>query len=319
MNFEDESYVRLYIRDTNTWLRLGFEGQAVLMFLLRKLDRAGVLDGIEDLFPDVALFAGVPLELVKLGLPRLLDRGVLVSDGGRLVMPNYVHAQNCSKSDRARQLESRAKRASVTNRDQPSQNVTERHDSLENVTKCHSYLSVAKPSQTQDAPLSAGAARPSLFADSSKTEAPRAEPANQNDDCLRPQTRGEPGAASDGSTVVAVPSEHPGASTEHRVKKAKVKVEADPEVLQVFEHWRKSHPRALLDVPRAKAVRRQLDAGRTVDYLCKAVDGYHASAWHTENAQTDLELICRDAKHVERFMPDASGRRASGGDGLVLA
>ncbi len=44
LKWDDERYVRLYTRDTSTWLRLTWEGRFVLMALLRKLDRSGNLD-----------------------------------------------------------------------------------------------------------------------------------------------------------------------------------------------------------------------------------------------------------------------------------
>jgi hypothetical protein len=110
MNFADESYVRLYVRDTKTWLQLGFAGQCVLMFLLRKVDRAGVLDGIEDLCPDVALITGVPNHIVEIGLPRLLGRGVFELHGQCLVMPNFIAAQTAVRTDKARQKDARDKR-----------------------------------------------------------------------------------------------------------------------------------------------------------------------------------------------------------------
>ena len=53
MNFEDEHYVRIYTKDTKTWLRWGWEGQTVFMHLMRRLDKAGVLEDIEDPVPDV--------------------------------------------------------------------------------------------------------------------------------------------------------------------------------------------------------------------------------------------------------------------------
>lgn len=121
MNFEDEPYVRLYVRDTKTWLRLGFEGQCVLMFLLRKLDKAGVLDGMDDLDSDVALVTGVPETIVAVGMPRLVRWGVLQLAGNRLIMPNYIQAQNAIRTDKARQRDMREKRLSqarlVTPRD----------------------------------------------------------------------------------------------------------------------------------------------------------------------------------------------------------
>jgi hypothetical protein len=147
MNFEDESYVRLYTRDTSTWLRLGFEGQAVLVFLIRKLDRSGVLDGIEEPATDVALVTGVPLAIVEVGLPRLLERGVLTLRGTQLVMPNYVQAQNARQSDRVRKLESRARRAAgVTFRDEESPTVTSGPPASPTVTPILADPILAQPS-----------------------------------------------------------------------------------------------------------------------------------------------------------------------------
>jgi hypothetical protein len=146
MNFEDESYVRLYVRDTKTWLRLGFEGQCVLMFLLRKLDKAGVLDGMDDLDSDVSLVTGVPRGIVMVGIPLLLRWGVFLHIGNRLVMPNYLTAQNAIRTDKARQRNMREKRlsqarlvtprdADITPRDEvsresPSGHATSRDDRL---------------------------------------------------------------------------------------------------------------------------------------------------------------------------------------------
>ncbi|HEY6056259.1 MAG TPA: hypothetical protein VIU86_20175, partial [Gaiellaceae bacterium] len=148
-------YVRIYTRDTKTWLKLGFEGQTVLLFLTRKLDRSGVLDGIEDPAEDVALITGVPIEIVRIGLARLLERGVFELKGTRLIAPNFIEAQSCAKSDRLRQQELRERRRSetlgtaeaeperatepapVTKRDEPSRDVTTvtaRHEPSQLVT-----------------------------------------------------------------------------------------------------------------------------------------------------------------------------------------
>lgn len=145
MNFEDEPYVRLYVRDTKTWLRLGFEGQCVLMFLLRKLDKAGVLDGMDDLDSDVALVTGVPEAIVAIGMARLLERGVFQLAGNKLIMPNYLQAQNAIRTDKARQRDMREKRvaqarlvtprdASVTPRDETSREPTRDDAASQDVT-----------------------------------------------------------------------------------------------------------------------------------------------------------------------------------------
>lgn len=141
MDWSNEQYVRLYVRNTTTWRRLGFEGRTMLMHLLRVLDRSGVLD-IEDMDPAeaAALHTEAPTEFARIGVNRLLELGTFIHDGSRLVMPNFLEAQETAKSDKQRQRESRQKRA-VTKRDDPSRNVTpesrnvtESHDSSQPVT-----------------------------------------------------------------------------------------------------------------------------------------------------------------------------------------
>lgn len=111
MNFEDEAYVRIYTRDTKTWLKLEFEGQSVLMHLTRKMDRAGVLDDVTDPVADVALVIRCrDLEFVRVGLERLLSTGTLELRGARLIAPNYIRAQTAVKTDRLRAQEARKRR-----------------------------------------------------------------------------------------------------------------------------------------------------------------------------------------------------------------
>lgn len=84
--------------------------------------------------------------------------------------------------------------------------------------------------------------------------------------------------------------------------------------LQVFEYWRKvSHKNGatVFDDKRRKKVESQIKLGRTVADLCKAVDGCVGDAWHVQHRATDLELICRDAPHVEQFIGYADNPRAN--------
>jgi hypothetical protein len=110
LNFEDEHYVRVYTRDTKTWLRWGWEGQTVFMFVMRKLDKSGVLDDIEEPVADVALMTGLPREVVAVGLPRILESGALEQHGKALVAPKYIDAQSAKRSDKQRAKESRERR-----------------------------------------------------------------------------------------------------------------------------------------------------------------------------------------------------------------
>lgn len=110
MDWSNEPYVRLYTRDTVSWRRLRWQGQCVLIQLLRKLDRAGVMDGVEELVLDVSIMTGLPEDIVSVGMESLLREGVLEHNGVTLFMPNFLDAQETPKSDKQRQRESRERR-----------------------------------------------------------------------------------------------------------------------------------------------------------------------------------------------------------------
>jgi hypothetical protein len=102
MRWEDERYVRVYTRDTVDWLALSFDAQALLCLLLRKVDRAGLLPLGKHGKKSVAIAIGHPREWARLepALDELLTDGVcaLSEDGGTLVFPNYIAAQEASAS-----------------------------------------------------------------------------------------------------------------------------------------------------------------------------------------------------------------------------
>lgn len=138
MDWSNERYVRLYCSDTKSWLKLGWEGQAVFALLLRKVDRSGMLDDVRD-GEDVALMlgSGFPVDIAEIGLRRLCKKGTAVITENGLLLPNFIEAQETPKSDRRRQRDSReAKRAkaSVTKRDILSRAVTQSHGESQSVT-----------------------------------------------------------------------------------------------------------------------------------------------------------------------------------------
>jgi hypothetical protein len=124
VDFTNEYYIRIYVRDTTTWKRLGWNGQNVLMQVLRKMDMAGVLD-IEDMEPWEAavLHCNAPEDAARDGMERCLRFGCLVHNRSQLVAPKYREANESRKSDAQRQREHRARKAvdvcdgSVTKRD----------------------------------------------------------------------------------------------------------------------------------------------------------------------------------------------------------
>jgi hypothetical protein len=113
VDWSNEHYVRIYTRDTTTWKLLGWDGQAVLMQVLRRLDQSGVMD-IEDLQPweAVVIHCGAPEAIARAGMAVCLARGVLVHNGTYLVAPKFREAQESTKSDKQRQKESRDRRSS---------------------------------------------------------------------------------------------------------------------------------------------------------------------------------------------------------------
>lgn len=104
MNFEDEEYVRVYTKKTNTFRKLGWEGRTVLWHLFIEADKAGYIefDEGDDLVESVAELIDMPEEIVRVGLERLASRGVTTRHGGSLVIARFVEAQNAKRSDRLR-------------------------------------------------------------------------------------------------------------------------------------------------------------------------------------------------------------------------
>jgi hypothetical protein len=147
MDWSNERYVRLYTRDTMTWLRLRWEGQVLLCLLIRKVDRAGILDNVEEPVVDISLATGLPTEHVKIGLERLIRYGVVIINERTLIFPNYMDAQECSKSDKQRQKESREKRKTmaqfVTKCDEQRDDPVTKRD--KNVTTGHSVSQPVTP------------------------------------------------------------------------------------------------------------------------------------------------------------------------------
>lgn len=162
MRWEDERYVRVYTRDTTDWLAFSFEAQALLLMLLRKVDRAGILPLGKHGKRGVAIAVGHPRDWDRLepALEELLADGCvrMGSDGASIVVPNFIFAQEARASDKARQQKARelardlAAAESVTHGDVSSQIVTTSHAVSHAVTPCHTpsplaVLSRAVPSR----------------------------------------------------------------------------------------------------------------------------------------------------------------------------
>lgn len=171
MDWPNETYVRLYTRETDDDLALPWEALALWHRMLTKFDRAGVI-ATKRGARGLAAVVRIPPGVVERVLPELLADGRLKEFDGGYLAPNFIAAQEASKSDKQRQRESRERRranaggATVTGRDENITNrddVTERDFSVterdrlsrenerteQNVTLCSADL--VKPDQVPDA------------------------------------------------------------------------------------------------------------------------------------------------------------------------
>lgn len=160
MDWSNERYVRVFTRDTDDWLVMSWEARALLLMVLRKVDRAGVLETRRGT-KGVAALVGMPSEVVTRALPELLDGegAPLLSHERGYVVRNYIEAQEAAQSDPQRQREARARRrdralldvtrrdADVTNRDEAKCAVTNRDVS---VTGGHGASQSVTPSEPAD-------------------------------------------------------------------------------------------------------------------------------------------------------------------------
>ena len=93
-------------------------------------------------------------------------------------------------------------------------------------------------------------------------------------------------------------------------------------ITSVFDHWVTERRRVLgtkRTVPmkatqgRLSKIRARLEEGYSVAELKRAVDGCLGHAFNVENGHVDIELICRDQKHVEQNLSRADKSPADGG------
>ncbi len=143
MNFADEPYVRLYTRKTLTSKLLGWEGRVVLRMMIDEFDAAGIFAIRGDAATCISAVTELPLDIVRIGLERLLETETWVVTGRAITWPTYEEGQNCIRSDRLRQRASRKARAAesvtdvtlaVTPTRPPVTDVTPGHAESRNVT-----------------------------------------------------------------------------------------------------------------------------------------------------------------------------------------
>ena len=108
MDWQDERYVRLYIRDTADWLTWPWQSRALFPLLMRKADRVGRVSMGRSGLAGLAVLVGLPEEVVTVGVTGLVEDGCVLQDETELLIKNFAPAQDIAKTDAQRQREHRA-------------------------------------------------------------------------------------------------------------------------------------------------------------------------------------------------------------------
>jgi hypothetical protein len=341
MDWANERYVRLYTRDTTTWKLLGWQGQTVLMLMMRKLDRSGrlPLDGLE---PNelVQLHTGLPAEVGDAGAAACLRRKVFVVDGDELFMPNYRDAQESQASAAERQRRYRERVQEGLDGDDCDgtvyfvQSPATGHIKIgvtRDVTARLAALQTIVPGGVELVLTVGGGVQMERELHAKFRNARRnGEWFERNGDVedfirdalSRNGANKKRNTATGVTPSLAVPSlAQPSLallSDTDAPPTAAVPIGSakhDSDARQVFEHWVATHgkPASVRFTPQRKAkIRSRLRDGYDIEQLCRAIDGCKLSAFHMgENDRgqpyNDLETILKSGKTVEEHIARVSG------------
>lgn len=141
MRWEDEQWIKLYVRDTPTTASWEWQTRAIWPEIMRKLDGAGLLHVGGKGARALAALIRFPADVVAVGLAELVADGtVTMSPEGVLCAPNFLEAQRARTSDKVRKASQRERDrdAAVANHaklaDVVSHGVTAGHTASHGVT-----------------------------------------------------------------------------------------------------------------------------------------------------------------------------------------
>ena len=190
MDWANEQYILVYIRDSGDWLMWSWQTRAVMLFLLRKVNRAGILDLGKGKLRALAKILEMPeLELSEAIAPLLEDGCVQIHEE-KLIIPNFIPAQEAKHSDKARKQKSReTERARLL-----SQPVTRGHTESHEVTL--PYPTQSNPSESNsDARASVTEEEPEEVTGVRHVSSRPPPPSEPSEATAPPVTAGRPSAA----------------------------------------------------------------------------------------------------------------------------
>lgn len=109
ITWEDEPYVKAFVRDTPEFKALSYHARGLFFMLIRKVSRAGTLNVGRLGLRGVAVAVEGPWPELEAPLRELLEDGCVAYDNasGVVVVPNFMKAQETPQSDVARKRASR--------------------------------------------------------------------------------------------------------------------------------------------------------------------------------------------------------------------
>ena len=116
MRWEEERYVRIYTRDTGDMILMGWEARALFYEIIRKADRAGILDLGKSGKACLGTFLHMPQEVVDRLLPILVENEMVIETPTALIVRNYIEAQESVSTPASRQRYSREYRRDMIRR-----------------------------------------------------------------------------------------------------------------------------------------------------------------------------------------------------------
>lgn len=101
--------MRIYTKDPIDWSMLEWQGRTVYLFLKRKVDRVGILEMGRHGLRGLANALGLPIEVVEVGLPNLMEEGWVEQHFQALLIPDHLEAEEAITSPIQRQRAHREK------------------------------------------------------------------------------------------------------------------------------------------------------------------------------------------------------------------
>ena len=107
MRWPDERYVRVYTRDTSEWVALSWEARSIFLMMLRVSDRAGIIPLGRKSLGGLAIMMHVPGDVLERAVMELAEDGCISCDGFRILIRNFINAQEVPISDAQRKRDQR--------------------------------------------------------------------------------------------------------------------------------------------------------------------------------------------------------------------